>query len=131
MAIQRYERTPPWDSFEVVLRGTDGKLDPKQKPFSNSLTAGDGDPTHRAVQTMWLVQYHGWPKAKRVLKDGQGKPLIDRADDEKPAIWILKCKPSCWRLYFRVYEEAHQIVYLRNLSTTLRHSLREFTEQRP
>lgn len=112
MAIQKYDPTPPWESYEVVLRGVDGELDPGQTPFSNELFSGDGDPIVTALTKMWLVQLHGWPKARLVLKGPKGKPLIDRADDKEPPIWILKCKPSCWRLYFHVYAERARIAYL-------------------
>lgn len=61
---------------------------------------------------MWVVGYHGWPKARLHMRDDRGKPLIVRADDLDPEIWILKCKPSCWRLYFHVYKESKRIVYL-------------------
>jgi hypothetical protein len=109
----RFAPTPPWESFEVVLRGVDRRSDREQQtPFSDELFSGDGDPIQTALQKMWLVQSHGWPEAIRQLRDGRGKPLIDRADDADPAIWILKCKPSCWRLYFHVYIAQSRIAYL-------------------
>lgn len=102
-----------WASFEVVLRGRDGKLDPKAKPFSGVLFSGDGDEITTALQKMRLAQTHGWPDARLYLKDKRGKPLVDRADDEKePPIYLLKCKPGCWRLYFYVDSAAHRFTYL-------------------
>lgn len=64
---------------------------------------------------MRMVQSIGWPTAKRVLKDNRGRPLVARKDE---AIWLLKCKPSCWRLYFHVEankgqsEKEKRIIYL-------------------
>jgi hypothetical protein len=57
------------------------------------------------------------PDATGNLKDSRGKALIDRADEKEPAIWILKCWPSCWRLYFYVYvarddQDDRRIIYL-------------------
>jgi hypothetical protein len=58
-----------------------------------------------------MVQELGWPEARRSLKDDHGKPLIVRKDEP---IWLLKCKPSCWRLYFYVWEkgEIKRIIYV-------------------
>jgi hypothetical protein len=47
------------------------------------------------------------------MKDSKGRKRIvlsDEVDGKK--IWILKAKPSCWRLYFHVYENTNQIFYL-------------------
>lgn len=96
---------PCWKSFEVALPDTRGLFSEKSpRPVSEEM-AGTGDRLETAINKMKLLQLHGWPAAKRAL-------LIDRADDESPDIWILKCKPSCWRLYFHVYEEQERILYV-------------------
>jgi hypothetical protein len=104
----------PWVTFELLLRGRDGALaSDGERPFSSDLLVSGGDPLTTALQKMRLVEVHGWPDAKLSLRDKRGKGLIDRADDEKDQeIYILKCKPSCWRLYFCIYTEHHRIVYL-------------------
>lgn len=110
--MARHVMISAWTTYEILLRDADGKLDAAgERPFSNDL-AGDGDPVQTAIQKMRLLQHHGWPDARLNLKDKRGKLLIDRADDEDPKIWILKCKPSCWRLYFCVYSDTKRIVYL-------------------
>ncbi len=111
-----YDPTPPWVTYEVLKRDSQGRLVASgERPFSESLADG-GDCLASAIGKMWLVGAHGWPEAKRVLRDDKGRPLINRADDKDPAIWILKCKPSCWRLYFHVYPNQNQgerrILYL-------------------
>ena len=60
---------------------------------------------------MRMVQDLGWPEARRQLKDDHGHPLIVRKDD---VIWLLKCKPGCWRLYFYVWEndEQKRLIYV-------------------
>jgi hypothetical protein len=60
---------------------------------------------------MQLVQDWGWPTARDHMKDDRGKRLIAQKDD---VVWLLKCKPSCWRLYFYVRKDAteNRIVYL-------------------
>ena len=106
---QRFPPTPPWESHEVVLRGMG-----EETPFRDVLFSGDGDETGTPLRKMWLLQSHGWPEAKRVMRGKKRRKsgLIDRADCSEREIWILKCKPSCWRLYFCVFQEKHQIVYL-------------------
>src|SRR5687768_995408 len=54
-----------------------------------------------AINKMRLVQDHGWPEARTSMKDDNGHRLIVKKNQ---IIWLLKCKPSCWRLYFYVYE---------------------------
>jgi hypothetical protein len=49
-----------------------------------------------------MVEEIGWPMAKSLLKDDHGHRLIVKKD---AVIWLLKCKPTCWRLYFYVYEK--------------------------
>src|SRR3954447_25766874 len=60
---------------------------------------------------MRMVQEIGWPEARRRLKDDQGRPLVVKKDD---VIWLLKCKPTCWRLYFYAYENGKdkRLIYL-------------------
>src|SRR5688572_9189301 len=111
MAIQRYDPTPPWETFEVVLRDERGQLDTNRRPFSAALEAGGEQPS-LAIGRMWLAQYHGWPQAARSMRDDQGHAVIVRADNKTPEIWILKCKPSCWRLYFHVYKDQKRFAYL-------------------
>lgn len=100
------ERVIRWESFDIVLRES------RRTPFREELLGGHGDKPQTALQKIRLVQAHGWPQARLELKDKRGKNLIDRADDQEPPIWILTCKPSCWRLYFHVYSSTWRIVYL-------------------
>src|SRR5688572_9484772 len=105
MAKKSFPDTPPWESFEVVLRGTVDST-----PFSDVFFSGDGDPVDTALRKMWLLQFHGWPLARTEMRDPRGKQLRDKVNDD-PDLWLLKSKPSCWRLYFYVYP-SKKIVYL-------------------
>ena len=99
----------PRQSFELVHRKGDGEY---ERPFSEGLFGlGDQEALKTALQKMRLLESIGWPEAKRELKNSEGKRLIARADGKDPDIWILKCKPSCWRLYFHVYPSG-KIAYL-------------------
>lgn len=111
--MKRFDRTPPWVSYEVLLRSEGGKLTADGKrPFSEALHAG-GDQFLTALGLVWKAQYLGWPKAKTLLTDDKGNRRIvlsDEVDGKK--IWILKAKPHCWRFYFYVYEEKKIFYYL-------------------
>src|SRR6267154_4998287 len=89
-----------WITYEVLQRDSQGEH--TIMPFSTALAVSGTTPT-QAINKIRHVQALGWPVAKRELKDNHGHPLIVKKDD---IIWLLKCKPSCWRLYFYVWEDA-------------------------
>lgn len=107
MAARR-DLSSGWETFEVVERDADGNL--SVTPFSDTL-AGSGIIAVQPINKMRMVQEIGWPEAKRRLKDDQGRPLVAKKDE---VVWLLKCKPTCWRLYFRVYQNGKnkRLVYL-------------------
>ena len=73
-------------------------------PFSEILATSGNMPT-QAITKMRMLQDLGWPEARRTLKDDQGRSRIVKKNSD---IWLLKCKPSCWRLYFYVCDEQQQ-----------------------
>lgn len=95
-----------WITYEVYEKDTAGRY--SFTPFGDALTAS-GSLAAQPVTKMRLLQEIGWPAAKRFLKDSNGRPLIVKKDE---VIWLLKCKPSCWRLYFYVWEEKKFIIYV-------------------
>jgi len=102
-----------WATLEVVLRDATGKLDSSgARPFSDALPSDGPAAAKTAIQKMLLVESLGWPSARLDLKDEYGKPRIERSDDKAPQIYILKCKPTCWRLYFYVDHKRKYFVYL-------------------
>lgn len=107
MAAQR-DLSSGWTTFEVIERDEGGTL--SITPFSDTLAAS-GAIAVQPVNKIRMVQEIGWPEAKRRLKDNNGHPLVVKKDD---VIWLLKCKPSCWRLYFYVYQNGNvkRIIYL-------------------
>jgi hypothetical protein len=97
-----------WITYEIYQK--DNKGDYSITPFSSALAASGKLPTS-VLTKMRILQDIGWPEAKRVLKDDCGRPLIAKKD---AVIWLLKCKPKCWRLYFYVYKngEDRRIIYV-------------------
>ena len=95
-----------WSSWHICL--LDEHSEWKRFPVAQALAAGIGDDPDTAIQKMRLFERLGWPAAK-------GSLIVEKADDNSPEIGILKCKPSCWRLYFYVYQRTprdKRILYL-------------------
>jgi hypothetical protein len=98
-----------WRTFEVALRNASGDL---TRPFSDELHSDGPESAKSAIKKMLHVEARGWPGALLEFRDDNGKPRIAAADDKKPPIYILKCKPKCWRLYFYIDHNRHYFVYL-------------------
>ena len=96
-----------WTSYEVYQRDSNGVH--SLTPFSLALAGVSGGLPTQAITKMRMVQEIGWPAAKQQLKDDFNHHLIVRKDE---VIWLLKCKPKCWRLYFYVWETGKGIVYV-------------------
>jgi hypothetical protein len=105
---KRGDLTSGWKTYEVFQR--DGLGNHAITPFSDAL-ATSGRISAQPITKMRMVQELGWPEAKRCLKDNNGHPLVVRKDN---VIWLLKCKPNCWRLYFYVYQSGKdkRIIYV-------------------
>jgi len=96
-----------WKAYEICLRRKDKLSWPVMEELeSKGVAAMQG-----ALSKMQLLEIWGWPDAKAKMKDGQGKHLVVKKDD---LIWLLKCKPHCWRVYFYVkeYAEENRIVFV-------------------
>lgn len=95
-----------WATYEIIHRDDAGAF--SQMPFTEELTASGKAPV-QAIQKMRMLQELGLKEAQAALKDKNGKKLVVKKDGR---IWLLKCKPSCWRLYFYADENVKQIVYV-------------------
>ena len=63
----------------------------------------------QATTRMAIVEELGWPAAQMLRYGKKGKKRIVKKDD---AIYLLKCAPHCWRLYFYVRPESKGFVYV-------------------
>jgi hypothetical protein len=100
-------RSVSWTTWEVCSPSHGGSWNDPRRPVSETM-ARSGDPTTTAIGKMKLLQTLGLPEGFRSL-------IIEKADGGDPTIYILKCKPCCWRLYFYACKEsetAKRIVYL-------------------
>lgn len=93
-----------WTSFEVINKDSSGTT-----PVSDALAAS-GKVAVNAVNKIRLVEEVGWPEARKLRFGPKGKSRVVKKGE---AIWLLKCSPACWRLYFYVVPSPHQyIVYV-------------------
>jgi hypothetical protein len=90
-----------WKSYEVIHKTTGAT------PVSTAIAAGPD--TAAVVKKILLVQETGWPEALKLHFGPKGKHRIVKKDD---VIWLLKCTPSCWRLYFYIYKAKKWIIYV-------------------
>lgn len=101
-------RPRSWKSYEVFEGDPEGEY---RLPFSVALAGGSGRLPKQAITKMLSVEDRGWPAARRDLKDDLNRRRIVRKDD---VVWMLKCTPNPWRLYFYVWDktEPGKIIYL-------------------
>ena len=94
-------------SYELAYLDTNGE--PTVLPFSKALAVNGELPT-LAANRMSVVDELGWPTAMLTLHYGpKHKKRIVKKDD---AIYLLKCWPDCWRLYFYVRQDKRYFVYV-------------------
>jgi len=100
----RNDLSSGWAAWELVYRDASG--DYTVTPFSDTLA--NGSDQLAALNRMSMVDEMGWPKAMQ-LKIGKrkGKRRIVKKDEH---IYLLKCTPKCWRLYF--YVRKRQFIYV-------------------
>jgi hypothetical protein len=95
-----------WETYEVCQKDAHGNF--TITPFAAALAAS-GIMLAQPIIKMRQIQEIGWPEARLRLKDNYGHRLIVKKDE---IIWLLKCKPTCWRLYFYVREKEKRIIYV-------------------
>lgn len=90
-----------WKSYEVIDKQTEAT------PVSAAIAVGPD--TGVVIKKIFMVQEAGWPEALKLHFGKKGKHRIVKKDD---VIWLLKCTPSCWRLYFYIYKAEKWIIYI-------------------
>ncbi len=95
-----------WITYELVRVDKHGNV--VARPFSDAL-ASSGRLPLQATTRMAIVEELGWPAAQMLRYGKKGKKRIVKKDD---AIYLLKCAPHCWRLYFYVRPESKGFVYV-------------------
>jgi hypothetical protein len=91
----------PWATFEVVLVDEDGKM---STPFSQEIR----NDRVKVAKRMKMLEDYGWPRATQEWKVNGKKRVVPKDD----LIWLLKCTPDCWRLYFYVNENESRFIYV-------------------
>jgi len=107
-----------WKSYEFIEVDDSGRYmsDPVTDAFElHSAQKGE------ALKRMQRVEDRGWPDAEETMyvrgKAGKKKAIVRPDDEGYPEIWVLKCSPHAWRLYFYIWEKGDdkRIIYLHAL----------------
>jgi hypothetical protein len=99
--MQKVDLSSGWFSYEVIHKATG------ETPVSAAIASGSDKVA--VIKKIMMVQEVGWPAAKKLHFGKKGKHRVVRKDD---VVWLLKCTPHCWRLYFYIYEPKQWIIYL-------------------
>ncbi|MGN6594219.1 MAG: type II toxin-antitoxin system RelE/ParE family toxin [Terriglobales bacterium] len=91
-----------WRCFEVLEAAT-GK-----RPVSAALVKAGGEAT-TALRIMQRLETFGWPRAELEYKFEGKRRVVKTGED---GVWLLKCKTSCWRIYFYVDQNEARFVFL-------------------
>lgn len=94
-----------WKTFEVTYKNSEGS---DVQPFFDQLSIS-GVPAKPPITKMRIIDNIGWAQAIRVMKDSSGSKVIVKKED---SVWLVKCKPSCWRLYCYVLQKEKWIIYV-------------------
>ena len=106
MTRRRTDLSSGWKSYEVIH-----KNEAQTTPFTDALATGGETPVG-AVNKISLVEELGFPRARLELHYSSGRKHKRRIVKKNDVIWLLKCSPKCWRLYFYVIPSEKYIVYV-------------------
>lgn len=106
-----------WKSFEFVEVDEVGAFSDDPVTGALRLHSAQAD---RAIAKMQRLEDRGWPdaEASMYVPGRTRKKAIVQPDRQKyPEVWLLKCTPHAWRLYFYIWENGDdkRIIYLHAL----------------
>jgi hypothetical protein len=88
-----------WTLWEIEYQ----REDLVERPVTEELQGrGSGTDTKQAVSKLRLLKAHGWPVPRGTLD-------IEALES---GLYVLKCKPGFWRLYFSVIDPQRRILLL-------------------
>lgn len=89
-----------WTLWEIEYEREGGSVD---RPVTEELLApGSSTNTKQAVAKLRLLKAHGWPVPRGSLD----------IEAVSSGMYVLKCKPGFWRLYFSVIDSQRRILLL-------------------
>jgi phage-related protein len=94
-----------WQSYELEWPRDP---DPPRRPVSDALS-GSAEKI-QVLKLMSRVEDLGLEDAKKLTVGGERRKR--RIVKKEDFIYLLKCTPSCWRLYFYVRETERRFVYV-------------------
>ena len=97
-------RSPQWVSYEIATADSEGEF--TGRPYWDELLEHRPQ-AKQALQKMQRLEEAGFHGARTQWrhKGKKSTRVIVCVDSKKePKIWLLKCTPHAWRLYFYVWE---------------------------
>jgi len=89
-----------WTLWEIEYEREGGSVD---RPVTEELLApGSSTDTKQAISKLRLLKAHGWPVPRGSLDIAA----------VSSGMYVLKCKPGFWRLYFSVIDPQRRILLL-------------------
>jgi hypothetical protein len=89
---------PDWTLWEIEYRREGGSV---ERPVTEELLArGSSTDTKQAISKLRLLKAHGWPVPRGSLD----------IEAVSSGMYVLKCKPGFWRLYFSVIDPRRRIL---------------------
>jgi hypothetical protein len=89
-----------WTLWEIEYEREGGSVD---RPVTDELLArGSSTETKQAISKLRLLKAHGWPVPGGSLD----------IETVASGMYVLKCKPGFWRLYFSVIDPRRRILLL-------------------
>ena len=101
-----------WRLEQVYARDANGK----ERLIIEGELAANASEAHQALKKLGMLMAYGWPEALTDWHYSRGtknQNRIEQVHSGPLAIYLLKCKPSCWRIYFHVVEEKPEAIVLR------------------
>jgi hypothetical protein len=87
-----------WTLWEIEYQREGGSV---ERPVTEELLArGSSTDTKQAISKLRLLKAHGWPVPRGSLD----------IEAVSSGMYVLKCKPGFWRLYFSVIDPRRRIL---------------------
>lgn len=87
-----------WTLWEIEYQREGGSV---ERPVTEELLArGSSTDTKQAISKLRLLKAHGWPVPRGSLD----------IEAVSSGMYVLKCKPGFWRLYFSVIDPERRIL---------------------
>lgn len=97
-----------WTSWELRTKQPEGESGADwapRWPVQKELAKATGQDMATIFARMRVLEAHKFPPDLPYVE-------YEPCDKKKPLVYVLKCKPTCWRLYFSADRQREEFLYL-------------------